>query len=251
MQPAEAATQPAEAAPAIPDDLRLILMIRNAVIALNQANTTGNYSVLRELGTPSFQMTNSPARLAEIFSALRTRKIDLSPVMAFNPKLASAPVLQEGQVLRLTGFFPTSPEQVQFDLAFHHFREQWMLAGIAVTVAPPGDGAQASAASGGELAQMTVEAGSASSGRPGEAKAIRIDLGQPVAPQGKQAAPKKPAAVRKPKPPAQKTAVAQAPSTQASAPETPPAAPAQAEPAAAESAPKSTGFGSGWNPFGR
>ena len=244
------AQQSAEAAPAVPDDVRLILMIRNTVIALNQANTTGNYSVLREMGTPGFQMTNSPARLGEIFATLRARKIDLSPVMVFNPKLASAPALQDGQVLRLTGFFPTSPEQVQFDLAFQHYGEQWLLAGIAVNVAPPGDGAQASAATGGQLSQMTAEPASAP-GRPGEAKPIRIDLSQPVPAQGKQAAPKKPAAAKKPKPPAQKTAAAQSPAAPAAAPETPAPAPAQAEPAPAAPAPKSTEFGAGWNPFGR
>ena len=122
--PPEQQPKQEEAAPAIPEDLRLILMIRNVVIALNQANITGNYTVLREMGTANFQMTNSSARLAEIFAALRSRKIDLSPIMVFNPKLTSAPALQDGQVLRLAGYFPTSPEQVQFDLAYQHSGEQ-------------------------------------------------------------------------------------------------------------------------------
>src|SRR5208282_3945452 len=137
--PPEQQPKQEEAAPAMPDDLHLILMIRNVVIALNQANTTGNYTVLREMGTANFQMTNSSARLAEIFAALRSRKIDLSPIMVFKPKLIAAPALQDGQVLRLAGFFPTTPEQVQFDLAYQHSGEQWLLAGIAINVAPPSD----------------------------------------------------------------------------------------------------------------
>ncbi len=240
---APAAQQPQEAAPAIPDDMRLILLIRNAVVALNQANTTGNYTVLREMGTPNFQMANSPARLTEIFAALRTRKIDLSPVMVINPKLSSAPGIQDGQVLRLTGFFPTAPEQVQFDLAFQRLGEQWLLAGIAVNVSP---GAQASAAPGSQPVQTALDAGSASPGRPGEARPIHIDLGQ------KPAAPKKPAAVKKPKPAAQKAAEAQTPvATSASAPEAPAPAPSQAGPAGEKPPAKSTEFGAGWNPFGR
>jgi len=240
-----------EAPPAVPDDMRLILMIRNAVIALNQANATGNYSVLREMGTANFQMTNSPTRLAEIFAALRSRKIDLSPIMVFNPKLTSAPGLQDGQVLRLSGYFPTTPEQVQFDLAYQHSGDQWLMAGIAINVAPPSDEAQASAAPGG---QATAEAGPASAGKPGEAKPIRIDLSQPTPAQAKPGAPKKSGAVKKPKPPAspaQKTAAAQGPGA---APAPPPASePPAAAPAPQEAAPaaKSTQPGTGWNPFGR
>ncbi len=231
-----------EAPPALPDDMRLILMIRSAVVALNQANTTGNYTVLREMGTANFQMTNSPARLAEIFAVLRSRKIDLSPVMVFNPKLTSVPALQDGQVLRLTGYFPTTPEQVQFDLAYQHSGDQWLVAGIAINVAPPSDGAQASAAPAGELSQAAAEPG-----KPGEAKPIRIDLSQPAPAQAKPAAPKKPAAVKKPKPPvspAQKTAAAQTPGA-APAP-APAAAPPAAAPAAQSSQPSTS-----WNPFGR
>ena len=145
-----------EAAPAIPDDVHIVLMIRNAVIALSQANITGNYTVVREMGTADFQMTNSPARLAEIFATLRSRKIDLSPVMVFSPKLTSGPAL-DGQVLRVAGYFPTSPEQVQFELAYQHAGDQWLLGGIAVSVAPPADGAQASAAPAGQLLQASAE----------------------------------------------------------------------------------------------
>jgi outer membrane biosynthesis protein TonB len=221
-------------------------MIRNTVLALNQANLTGNYSVLRDMGTPAFQMTNSQARLAEIFAALRARKLDLSPVMVFNPKLLAPAALQDGQVLKLAGFFPTTPEHVHFELAYQRYGEQWLLAGLAVSVSAPGDGPQASAGGpAGQLMQSALETSAPQTGKPGEAKPIRIDLSKPVQ-------PKKPAAAKKPKPaaqPAQKTAAAQAPTEQPAA--APAQAPAQAEPAEAKPAEKNTGFGAGWNPFGR
>jgi hypothetical protein len=219
-------------------------MARNAIIALSQANLTGNYSVVRDMGTPNFQITNSSARLAEAFATLRSRKIDLAPVMFFNPKFTSAPAFQEGQVLRIAGYFPTSPEQVNFDLAFQKFGEQWMIAGIAVNIAPPGEGPQASAA---PESQMAADVQ-----KPGEAKPIKIDLNQPSPPAAKAAAaPKKPAAARKPKSPAQqKTAAAQSPAPAPAAEQPAQPAPAQSQPAPAEQ-PKSTEFGAGWNPFGR
>ena len=176
-------------------DPRLLLMVRNAIIALNQANLTGNYSVLRDMGTPNFQMTNSSARLAEAFASLRARRIDISPIMLFNPKFASPPSMQEGQVLRVAGLFPTTPEQVNFDLAFQMLGEQWMIAAIAVNVTPPGENFQANA--GAPLPQRTAET----------AKPVRIDLSQPAGAPVQPAAARK--ASRRPKPHPQKTAAAQ------------------------------------------
>jgi hypothetical protein len=240
----------AEPAAAMPDDVRMVLMIRNTVLALNQANQTGNYSVLRDMGTPAFQMTNSQARLAEIFASLRARRLDLSAVMVFNPKLLAPAALQEGQVLKLAGYFPTSPEQVHFEVAYQHYGEQWLLAGLAVNVAPLGDTSQALGGPAGQLMQSALETSASQSGggRPADAKPIRIDLSKP-------AQPKKPATAKKPKPPAQKTAAAAQPAAEppaAAAPIPEPApAPAQPEPAEAKPPEKNSGFGAGWNPFGR
>ncbi|MGA7328175.1 MAG: hypothetical protein WBX25_27725 [Rhodomicrobium sp.] len=241
----EAAAPAAPAAPAIPNDIHLVLMIRNAVLALNQANWTGNYSVLRDMGTPSFQMTNSSARLAEIFTGIRARKIDLLPILAFNPKLISPPAVQDGQVLRLTGFFPTSPEQVTFDLAFQRDGERWLLAGIAVNTAPA-EGPQALAPQ--AQSSRSADADSRTAPKPGEARPIRIDLSQPVQPPAKANTPKKPAA-KKAKPHSEKTAAVQAPA----APSAEKTAPQPAPSAAAEEKPPtpSAPTQSGWNPFGR
>jgi hypothetical protein len=239
-----------EPAGAMPDDVHVVLMIRNTVLALNQANMTGNYSVLRDMGTPAFQMSNSQARLAEIFASLRARRLDLSPVMVFNPKLAAPAALQEGQVLRLAGYFPTTPEQVHFELAYQHYGEQWLLAGLAISVAPPGDGPQASSGPAGQLMQSALETSAPQAGgaKSTDAKPIRIDLSKP-------AQPKKPPVAKKAKPPAQKTAAAAQPAAAAEPPAAaapaPDPAPAQAEPAEAKPAEKNTGFGAGWNPFGR
>jgi hypothetical protein len=211
-------------------------MVRNAIIALNQANLTGNYSVLRDMGTPNFQITNSSARLAEAFATLRARKLDISPIMFFTPKFASPPSIQDGQVLRVTGVFPTTPEQVNFDIAFQMFGEQWMLAAIAVNVAPPGENVQAMAAPPAEPARPAETA---------ETKPTRIDLSQPPAPTPAQPAAPKKATPKKPKPPAQKTAAAQPP-----APSAPAAAP-EHQPAQAPKSPSPSPDGPAWNPFGR
>jgi hypothetical protein len=124
---------------AMPDQFRLNMMIRTAMIGLNQANQTGNYTVLRDLGASSFRASNDPSRLAEIFVGLRKRQIDLSPILFFTPKLVQQPQIDQRGLLRLAGFFPTAPEQVVFDIYYLFEGGQWRLFGIGVLMRPAVD----------------------------------------------------------------------------------------------------------------
>jgi hypothetical protein len=121
----------------VPDPYKINMLIRTTLIALNQANQTGNYSVLRDLGTPQFQAMNTDARLAEIFSDLRKRNLDLSPVLFFNPTLARNPAVQDNGILRMTGFLDTKPQRVLFDMGFQWVDGDWRLAAIVVDIKAP------------------------------------------------------------------------------------------------------------------
>jgi hypothetical protein len=116
----------------VPDDYKIAMLIRTSLIALNQANITGNYSVLRDLGAPGFRDANNPTRLAELFANLRLRSIDLEPILVVDPKVAE-PFINERGMLRIKGFFPTAPEQVNFELAYQLIGQQWRLFAISVT----------------------------------------------------------------------------------------------------------------------
>lgn len=124
------------AAPAIPDQYKLNLLIRTTIIAVNQANKTGNYSVLRDLGSPMFQIKNSVANLTEAFAAQRKADLDLSPVLFFTPKLTRVPAIDDDGMLRVAGYFPTEPQAVQFDLAFEFVGGEWRHFGVAVGTLP-------------------------------------------------------------------------------------------------------------------
>ena len=125
--------------PKMPDQYKLNLLIRTTIIAINQANKTGNYTVLRDLAAPDFQNVNSAEKLAEIFTGLRNSKFDLSPVLFFDPKLIRQPELLSNGMLRLTGFFDTRPQRVNFDLIFQPVETDWRLYAVNVGTkeAPP------------------------------------------------------------------------------------------------------------------
>ncbi len=159
--PVAAPARPASPQRPIPESARLRLLIYTSLIAINQANVTGNYTVLRDLAAPSFRDANSAARLAEIFKSVRGRNLDLSPILLLDPKLARPPVFLDNGLLRLTGFFPSAPEQVNFDLAFQSVGGKWLLFGVALSTS-----SSAAAATNGQAASNSAEqamTGSASS----------------------------------------------------------------------------------------
>ena len=141
-----ASSSPAGVAPARPIELdrnTVLMLIRTTLVAVQQANQTGNYSVLYGLSAPGFQQANSPEKLAQVFSGLRKKGFDLSGVVVLDPQLSTLPVLYPNGVMRMAGFFPSVPMQVYFDLQFIGVQGQWRLLAIGVDVGPPNASAPA------------------------------------------------------------------------------------------------------------
>ncbi len=123
-----------QASPAGIDRTGVVILIKSALIALDQANKTGNYTVLRDLGSQSFQ-ANTAARLAEIFAAQRNQRIDLSGVFVLDPQLTLLPQIEPNGMLHMRGFFPSAPKQVNFDLQWEPEDRQWKIFGLGINIA--------------------------------------------------------------------------------------------------------------------
>jgi hypothetical protein len=128
----QTAPAPSAPQPGVPDNVTINKLIWSAMAALDQANQTGNYSVLRDLGAPSFQTGNSPATLGQIFTALRGQGVDLSYTLVVVPTLQFPPAIVQGGLLRIRGVFPLRPNPVGFDLLFQNVSGQWRLFGLSV-----------------------------------------------------------------------------------------------------------------------
>jgi hypothetical protein len=125
-----------QAKPPIPSPEQLAMMIQTSVVALSQANLTGNFTVLHALGAPSFQQSNPPQKLSEIFKNFREQNIDLTPLILFSPVLLREPVINEQGTLHLVGYYKTQPQQVHFELLFQPVGGQWRLLGISLRAQP-------------------------------------------------------------------------------------------------------------------
>ena len=121
----------------------LLILVKSTLIALDQANKTGNYTVLRDLAAPGFAAANNAARLGDIFANLRRDRTDLSGVLVLEPQLTVMPEINANGMLHLAGFFPSAPTQVNFEMLFAPVDGHWRLFGIstnlgsAAPAAPP------------------------------------------------------------------------------------------------------------------
>ncbi len=116
----------------IPDAFALIKLVRTTMIAVDHANRTGNYTVLRDLGAPAFSKNNDAARLADIFRTWRKKKLDLSAVVLLKPTWAVKPNITRAGRLRLNGYFATKPLRITFDLLYQSVGGRWRLFGISL-----------------------------------------------------------------------------------------------------------------------
>src|SRR5262245_27692789 len=139
------AQQPAPNGKAL-DDVVLAMLVKSTLTAVQHANITGNYSVLRDLGTPAFRDNNDQAKLTAIFSTLRARALNLSPVLMLLPYLSRPPELTPQGQLRLTGYFATQPLRIEFDLMFAQTDGTWRIDGIDVNAVAQEGGKVASPA---------------------------------------------------------------------------------------------------------
>ncbi len=116
----------------VPDELTLSKLTWATMVAVHQANETGNYSVLQSLGAPGFQASNDPARLTGVFRSLRSQGIDLRNTLLVAPTYEFPPAIVERGLLRLRGTFGIRPKPVGYDLLFQPVGRDWKLFGNSI-----------------------------------------------------------------------------------------------------------------------
>jgi hypothetical protein len=141
-------------------------LLRDTVVAVDQANRTGNYTVLRDLTSPASQAINSADNLARSFQSIRMQRIDLSVASTASPELSQVPLVTPQGYLRLTGWFDTRP-RITFDVFYEWVSYKWRpyaigLGLVPVPVLPPSAGAHPSAPPSRQGSEAPPNAGAAS-----------------------------------------------------------------------------------------
>lgn len=128
-------TVSATAQTAPPSESEATRLIWSTLLAIDHANRTGNYTVLRDLGATEFRDANDAARLADVF--MGTRDLPLGQAILYRPQLSAAPIIEEDGLLRLSGRIPMRPDAVLFDILFAQAGTDWLLFGLSVGLEQP------------------------------------------------------------------------------------------------------------------
>ncbi|UVO53557.1 hypothetical protein [Sphingomonas sp. SUN039] len=143
QQPAPAtpppASPPAISAVPIPGELEIVKLVWTTMAAVDHANQSGNYSVLRDLASPSFQIANDPAKLTQIFASLRASGTDLSNTLLLAPTYRSVPKLVQPGVLYVQGYFGLRPTAITFELYYQWVQGKWRLLGVSIVPSTMGN----------------------------------------------------------------------------------------------------------------
>jgi hypothetical protein len=139
----------------MPDAEKIVLLLRSSLLTLNDALQTGNFTVLRDMGAPGFRDANTAARLSQSFADLASKNVDLSAVSIIAPQLSEPPALDQAKgMLRLKGYFPGQPVQINFEMLYQAVDGRWRLFGLSVQ---PGAPTPAPAAKAADPASSTVK----------------------------------------------------------------------------------------------
>lgn len=116
----------------VPSALELNKLVWSTMAAIDHANLAGNYSVLRDLAAPNFQILNDSAKLASIFASLRSSGIDLSNALLLTPTFTAPPKLPQRDVMELRGYFGLRPTAINFELYYQWVVGRWRLVGVSI-----------------------------------------------------------------------------------------------------------------------
>jgi len=127
---------PAQAEDTVPSPVLQEILIKTSLLTLNDANITGNYTVLHAKLAKPFRDQFSPDRLKQAFKSFADQKIDWGLIATKPPVATSESKIDSRGALLLRGYFDTRPSRVTYDLDFLPSGGEWKPIKLNVDVKP-------------------------------------------------------------------------------------------------------------------
>jgi hypothetical protein len=122
----------------MPSAEKIVVLIRTALLTLNDALATGNFTVLRDSGAPSFRDANNAHALSRVFDKLIARRVDLSAAAVSVPELVDPPNIDARTgLLQLHGRFASNDLNAEFLIRFQNIAGAWKLFGLSIDPRQP------------------------------------------------------------------------------------------------------------------
>lgn len=125
-------TSPVQAEPGMPNENERDILIISTLLRFNDANLSGDYSVLHALAAPEFKKQISVEKLSNTFKPFRDQGIDISELLISEFFPDENGEKSHGNLLELSGYSDLTVFRVEYDLGFKHNGSQWQLISIDV-----------------------------------------------------------------------------------------------------------------------
>jgi hypothetical protein len=116
----------------LPNDDEQDVLIRSTLMTFNDANMTGNYSVLLAKAAPQFQAQFTAEKLAASFEQFRKSELYFEDVVTADYDSSEKAKLDTDGALLLVGVFKTDELTVKYKLRFAQTNKVWKVIGIDV-----------------------------------------------------------------------------------------------------------------------
>ena len=116
----------------MPSDDAQDVLVRATLMAFNDANMTGNYTVLLAKSSQQFQAQVTPEKLSAALEVFRTSKLFFESIVNKKYDSTEKPVIDQEGVLNLGGIIKSSEMQVTYKLRFVQNGTAWKLLGFNV-----------------------------------------------------------------------------------------------------------------------
>ena len=116
----------------LPTDNEQEILVKTTLMTFNDANLTGNYSVLFDKSSKAFRNQVTAEKLSEAFKDFRTKNVNLESIVADEIDSSKDPKIDGDGVLRLTGRFKDEDKKISFDLKFVNEDGMWKILGLNV-----------------------------------------------------------------------------------------------------------------------
>lgn len=120
----------------VPEPATIRDMVRTSLTDFNKALQSGDFAAFHKTLAMPFREQFSAERIKDTFQAFMDRKIDLRGALGLDPVFSPEPAIGARQVLRVAGYFPSTPSRLHFDLKYVPEGGTWKLLAISVNVKP-------------------------------------------------------------------------------------------------------------------
>ena len=122
----------------VPDKATQEALIKGTLLTFNDANVTGNYTVLHAKSSKPFRDQFPPDRLQEAFKDFREKHIDFDIIAARQIVMSQEPKVNDDGKLMLYGYLDASPKsRVHFELEYIMSEGEWKPIKINVNLKAP------------------------------------------------------------------------------------------------------------------